>query len=353
MSRGVNNGGGKAMRLRRALVALGAMLSLGAQAAGVQPFIIDGQPAPDEELAVGIYFADRAGPAICTGVAIARHLVLTAGHCACGFPESYIVTSLEKMPREAFRERTLKLVSDLKRGLPVKRFPADDFTQPIHGAPIPFDVNQCAQGYTPGSDLALLVLDRSYCGETPACPEGYDVLYWELRDRLAPGARLKVVGYGRTETGALGERRVAQIPILTGNCVIARFGQNCAPFKELILSEREAGSLARDTCGGDSGGPVFLREGDKWLLIAITSRGTPGLLRGAGDCGGGGIYELLGRETVRTWLEANIARLKLLTQPKKTAGAAPKSVVGPGTKSAISPFGDLESAQVEFDPTAH
>lgn len=349
----MKNGGGDAARLRRALIALGAMLSLGAQAASVQPFIFHGRPAPDEGLAVGIYFADRAGPAICTGVAIARHLVLTAGHCACGFPESYIVTSLEKMPREAFRERTLKLVADLKRGLPVKRVPVDDFIQPIYGAPIPFDVNQCAQGITPGSDLALLALDRSFCGETPACPKGYDIAYWSLRDRLAPGARLKVVGYGRTETNALGERRVVQVPILTGNCVIARYGQNCAPFKELILSDREAGSLAKDSCGGDSGGPAFLRAGDKWLLVAITSRGTPGLLPGAGDCGGGGVYELLGRDSVRTWLEANIARLKLLTQPKKTTGVAPKGVVGPGTKSTISPFGDLESAQVDFDPSAH
>lgn len=324
-----------------------------ADAALRRPFIVNGETAKGEVLTVGIYYADKFGDKICTGVVVARNIVLTAGHCACGFTETYIVTGVEKMPLSEYQERTRRLRSDVLRGLPVARFPSNDTSWALQRAPIPFDIFQWAHGYRPGSDLALLVIEKSLCGNQRACAEGYERSYWDLRNLLTPGTKLKTVGYGRTETNGLGERRLAEVPILTANCLARRFGQDCAAFKEMILSDRLG---HKDSCDGDSGGPVFLRAGDKWLLVAITSRGTPGLVPGAGKCGGGGIYTLLGRNTIRNWIQSNVAmwsKKDPVVTPEKNAAAAPQGAPSKTPKSEASPFGDLSRSEVEWDPATH
>jgi endonuclease G len=45
--------------------------------------------------------------------------------------------------------------------------------------------------------------------------------------------------------------------------------------------------LAKDTCTGDSGGPIYIRDGQDWLLAGATSRATKGSVN---NCGDGGVY---------------------------------------------------------------
>jgi secreted trypsin-like serine protease len=69
----------------------------------------------------------------------------------------------------------------------------------------------------------------------------------------------------------------------------------CSPSHELV-----AASLNRDTCGGDSGGPVFVFGQDSKPYIAgVTSRAIVGR-----KCGPGGIYVIPAAPPVRAWLEA-------------------------------------------------
>ena len=95
-------------------------------------------------------------------------------------------------------------------------------------------------------------------------------------------------------------------------------GLGCEPFTEIVLSEHGNGALRADgrntdTCGGDSGGPVFAMTHDineqtgkirvHNYLVAITSRGMNiGQPNKNLPCGGGGIYEVVSRRSVQDWL---------------------------------------------------
>ena len=74
----------------------------------------------------------------------------------------------------------------------------------------------------------------------------------------------------------------------------------------MILAEAPGPSIRTDTCGGDSGGPVFLFVNGAPRLVAVTSRAAPGTQANPNSqCGGGGIYTLIGRKSVHQWLQAN------------------------------------------------
>ena len=258
--------------------------------------VYHGNPALDECSVVAIRYRKRndKGPeSICTGTIIGQNLILTAGHCGCGDPESYIVSM-----RSAVR-------SD-------EPFDIDKGDARIKGKPILFDHDACTIGSRHGNDLALLMLDADI-GNLTNTFFGYaaDAKYLagNMQSILKVGQPFKVVGYGRTEFGTVGERRKANIPLLTPNCLEGKYRAFCQPYLEMILSDSQAArNGGRDSCGGDSGGPVFLELPAnvckaKSILIGVTSRAAPLTGNTAGQhCGGGGIYTLLGRTPVQDWL---------------------------------------------------
>jgi hypothetical protein len=139
---------------------------------------------------------------------------------------------------------------------------------------------------------------------------------------LKPSSSLYVVGYGLTEVEKYGFRLGADIPVLSWDCA-ERWaeGRGCLPFSEIVLSEfGRVGGLRpdgrnRDSCSGDSGGPAVAvsvetdectqQPVQKNYPVAITSRGMR-LNRSEADstkkCGGGGIYEVVARNSVVKWL---------------------------------------------------
>jgi hypothetical protein len=128
---------------------------------------------------------------------------------------------------------------------------------------------------------------------------------------------------------------------------------DCASFQEIILADRTGAGIPRDSCEGDSGGPVYIRavvklppcvdatdpnlnaaqepnppyenfrEDEKVtvvqdVLVAVTSRAASFAqpLVG-GHCGGGSINTLIGRRQVYAWFEANqVRRQRCVTPPK-------------------------------------
>jgi V8-like Glu-specific endopeptidase len=244
-----------------------------------------GDEAPEYHYVVGISYLGPRGSATCTGTLMSETLVLTAAHCACG--SNYKVTQDMRMVGAKFI--------------------------PVDGPPILFDEEMCRRGrIRPGHDLALLQLKEKAKGIKPL----YDPMPKLAVETLAAtrtGKALMVIGYGLTERQTLGVRMQALVPVFTPDCRRMQYiAAGCAPFLEMILSASGQSGIRQgtDTCGGDSGGPVFaiVPKGDGLVpsLIAVTSRQAPiPHADGENHCGGGGFYTVLGRKDVRLWLAAN------------------------------------------------
>ena len=251
-----------------------------------EPRIFDGAPAPSNAYddVVALTFTTRGKAQTCSGVAVSADTILTAGHCTCGAPNSYsVVTGPDS--RAARRGERL-LVRDFTA------FPG-------------YSCDRRAEDQT-GLDLAMFRLTKpSQHLEERVRP--ISLMADAIRNERP--TELRVYGYGFTEHGALGERRETFVPVATLTCVGRRWrGTGCAPFVEFVLSARGVRNAAgrpsiKDSCGGDSGGPVFLITGTRSYLVGIVSRGLAGGPMIAGKpCGGGGIYSTVGRHSVINWL---------------------------------------------------
>jgi hypothetical protein len=134
-----------------------------------------------------------------------------------------------------------------------------------------------------GIDLRVLVLRRPAKVEPRHVAQGLEVR----------GDEAVVAGFGTIDFAGrigYGTKRETKVPITSLDCGSAVAGDlGCTPGMELVAGHR---GLNRDTCKGDSGGPLYIRgpEGRHYLL-GVTSRGVK--LRGAPPgplCGDGGVY---------------------------------------------------------------
>ena len=224
-------------------------------------------------------------------------------------------------------------------------------TREIEGAPILFDPLTCISGVRPGNDLALIRLKVPFNQKNADKTQNIDLIGLEypffalasdFREEMRPGRQLKVVGYGETEIGRIAVRMKASVPVLTPDCMESPHSFYCASFREMIFADRTgSGRVPRDTCGGDSGGPVFVRRmvtmpqcpqntisppqfespttQPQDVLVAITSRAAP-LTPSSGSqpCGGGGVYTLIGRRDIYAWFDQNhVATQRCIAAPKK------------------------------------
>ncbi|WFP61464.1 MULTISPECIES: trypsin-like serine protease [unclassified Mesorhizobium] len=261
-------------------------------------------------------------PALCTGVALNRNTVLTAGHCACAVQAAYRV-SFPRYSGKMFRAQESEFHDPRKLSRP----------------PLPFLGYDCRRLMypQPGKDLGLLFLEPSAAPSSefdPVAPPAAP--FFLLHDMLNKGElrNLLIFGYGRREDQTMPHDLIgASTPIRDPFCLRDRYdGAQCGIFREFTLSslvtEVDPGA---DTCDGDSGGPVYfigtksLPEGVELhrMLVGITSRGLGGVPQfGQGYCGGGGVYTAVAHPDVLKWLAVNGVPLEVGLTAKRFAEKA-------------------------------
>ena len=214
----------------------------------------------------------------CSGVLIAPTVVLSAGHCArnSAVPARVaagnsiadfiptINTSTLGLPRIR-PEQTEKTIN-------VNRFDLMDPEAVSAGEPL-F-----------GRDLMLVHLNRPF--SNPIFPISIPSL-----DGINTAKIVRIVGFGENGHGATGKKLWADVDVLRARCNPDEPGEDgssqCERGTELF-ARHSSGRF--DSCPGDSGGPVYVRnEGGGYRLIGITSRAPfPSM-----ECGGGTFVTLL------------------------------------------------------------
>ncbi|NUQ73148.1 MAG: trypsin-like serine protease [Polyangiaceae bacterium] len=182
----------------------------------------------------------------CTGTLIAPTLVLTAKHC--------------------------RRISRVFFGTNVNR--------PENGETI--DIIKDSPHPDPDVDVRVLVLHHAAQAAPRHIAQGAEV---------GRPAEAIVAGFGTTDlagTSGYGIKRYAKVPIMSLDSSLPADRQRFGSRDGIELVAGHLG-LSRDTCKGDSGGPLYISDpnGRGDFLLGVTSRGSRNKQH---VCGDGGIY---------------------------------------------------------------
>jgi secreted trypsin-like serine protease len=214
---------------------------------------------------VSLVDADQ-GFSFCTGTLITPDVVMTAAHCLVLIDEEGHITG-DRPIENILVIAGVTRISDATQS-EVTRV-ADARTHPTF-AQGPF--TDADRGFGNLDDIGVILLRTSIetIEPVPVLAES------AVKQRMIEGGSLIVEGYGTAEeTGQQGSGvlRLAQIPLVELGA-------------DEFIAGREGGA---DACPGDSGGPVYLQQGDDLFVVGVVSRSLPGATT---RCGGGGIYTL-------------------------------------------------------------
>jgi len=205
---------------------------------------------------------------VCSGILVARRTVLTAAHCLTGEPPDRVVFGAEPQAEDTV---TVSVES-------VHQYP--DWTKS-------YDLGIVKLGNISHLDVPYRLIARGCALQS-----------------FARDAPVVAVGFGSTTSLPQGvQKHEARMSLVTTDCNTvpeASCRDTLGKGAEVI-----AGGGGVDTCGGDSGGPLYLETPDGHVLLGVTSRA----LYPAVQCGGGGIYVRLD-ETALAWL-ADAAEIEL------------------------------------------
>ena len=236
----------------------------------IEPRVWNGKDAEDGQFMEAVYVYGGFG--ICSAVLIASDKVLTASHCVCDRRTSYV-----------------------RVGTSVSNYVQEFIVSETAMMPL-----TCADNRR-GQDIAVLTLSTSTT-LTPARIANYG--------NLGDFRQATVVGFGAAGIDRpSGVKRYGDIVVVSAHCsgFVEQDGAlvpdqdyyDCVPGQELV-----AGSPAwlTDSCGGDSGGPLYhVADDGTRLLVGITSREVR--THTVQRCGNGGVYTRLDNRVMR-WLES-------------------------------------------------
>lgn len=197
----------------------------------------------------------------CTGTLIAPDVAITAGHCAEVNPTTVIANSTDYAAQGGIKA-TVKSIT---------AYPSWETTY----------------------DVSVIVLTAPVAGVTPRKVGTSCTFDQDFKDNTM----VHLVGFGLTDTAGQGNNtklNEALAPVTDADC---SGPGGCAaavsPGGEFI-----AGGGGKDSCFGDSGGPVYLDTPRGTVVVGAVSRGLDGA---ATPCGGGGIY--VRTDKIVAWIE--------------------------------------------------
>lgn len=203
----------------------------------------------------------------CTGTLIAPNAVLTAGHCKRLHSRIFIGNDVDG------KGRVVRVAQHVRH---------PDWKGDL------------------ANDVMILILAKSVTGVKPRARASASQINAAIDGR--------VVGFGTIDlagTTGYGRKLQTDVPIVSNACKGKVKGKkDSTVYGCHIGHEIVAGKplLNHDTCRGDSGGPLYVSVGKKWLLAGVTSRGTD---LATTMCGDGGIYARADR--YRTWIDSVLA----------------------------------------------
>lgn len=211
---------------------------------------------------------------VCSGTLVNKSAVLTAGHCVCDDTMVTVFFGSDPATNEG-------------KSVPAGR------TKPKTSC----EATKNNKHVDPGNDFGLVWL-KAPTDVRPALIASSAMI-------LRSGA-VTAVGFGYADTTpiSIGAKREADIPIVSHDCTGSMGNVSdadyygCVAAAELVAAVSSSAPVRKDTCEGDSGGPVYVRSSSGALLLAATtSRG----VRGPGGCGNGANYGLV-NDAVIKWM---------------------------------------------------
>jgi hypothetical protein len=207
---------------------------------------------------------------ICTGILVTPDKVLTAAHCYCSGVDREVVIGTT----------ILDYITRLEIDKPKSRSFID--CEALNN-----DLSNISKG-----DVAVYTLRSPMNDVAPRriASENF----------VRAAASVRAVGFGKTSSAMFGSKFTVDIVIASHDCTEPAI-QSGGPYGCTSGAEMIAAGMNRDTCGGDSGGPIYVLGQDVNLYLAgVTSRGVDP----HGGCGEGGIYVKLTNSRIREWLNA-------------------------------------------------
>lgn len=233
------------------------LFSISSAHAGPAP-IVGGTPAPRGKWPDTVAVLMRDGA--CSGTLVAPDVVVTAGHCIDAEPYEVVLDSVDY--------------------------------DGVGGERIPVAWSRAYPEWYRSYDIGVVVLERA-----SRVPPRTITAACTVREELAVHRRVQLVGFGLTSVDAEEpntQLHEASVAVTDPTCTLDPGCQaSIAPHGEFI-----AGGRGKDSCFGDSGGPVYLDLPGGPALVGVVSRG---LSLASTPCGGGGIYVRV--DKVASWLQ--------------------------------------------------